>query len=95
MSNKSLKDEIESTLGPARWSELGREIAKDSIIIVSSKLDLVDMAMLVARDDADQIKELIKNGSLVKPSEEIVKDWGEEDPELTCVIVKPFILVQK
>ena len=95
MTEENLRNEIESCLGPSKWSELARELAKDTIIIVAPEHDLVEVGLSIAKDDSETIKDLMKTGGISKPSEEILKTWGEENPELTCTIVKPFILVQK
>ena len=62
---------------------------------MAEKLDLVEAATAVARDDSEIIKEWISTGLLNKPSAEQVTAWEKQmDKPFRMLIVQPYILVQ-
>ena len=95
MTDEQLKERIEATLGPCKWSELKVPLLKDEILIISSELDLLDTCLIIVKDSAEEIEELIEKEQIRKPSIELINSWQKEDPELLCAIVKPFIVVQR
>lgn len=90
-----LRAELEKSLGPAEWSLIRKQMAKDTVIVVSPALELIEVALAVAKNDEDRVKEWIGSGAVTKPDLDMLSSW-EKTPERTflCVVVHPFVLIQ-
>jgi len=78
-----------------RWNELQRFFAAGSVIAVSDRLDLIDVAVGIARDDKAAVAAWMANQQLGQVSDRQALAWLERDAELWTVVVKPWILVQE
>lgn len=77
------------------WSELLRHFATGTVLAVEPGLDLVEVALHMAEDHADEITTLLAKNQLAKVSDEQAKTWLDQDCQLWTVVVKPWILVQQ
>ena len=91
---QDLRSKLEAEIGPADWKVIRPHFLRGAIIIVSTELDLIDVAVKVAKDDTDSIKIWIEEGKLTKPFPEDAKMWEDEKKELAALVVEPFVLVQ-
>jgi hypothetical protein len=64
------------------------------VLAIAPDLDLVEIALHMANDNAAEIQSLLSTGRLYKVSDEQAKVWLENELELWTVVVKPWILVQ-
>ncbi|MBC3877387.1 DUF2288 domain-containing protein [Undibacterium sp. FT79W] len=76
------------------WSELLKHFASGNVLAIAPDLDLVEIALHMANDNAAEIQSLLSTGRLYKVSDEQAKVWLENELELWTVVVKPWILVQ-
>ena len=92
----SLRAELEKSLGPAEWSLIRKQMVKDTIIVVASTLELIEVALAVAQNEENRVKAWIESGEITKPDLEMLSIW-EKTPDRTflCVVVHPFVLIQK
>ncbi|MDP2786311.1 MAG: DUF2288 domain-containing protein [Sulfurimicrobium sp.] len=79
---------------PIAWKELLRFFAGGLVIAVTPQLDLVEVALQMSQDNKMQMEQWMSEGKIVKVSDELAKEWLEEDVLLWTVVVKPWILVQ-
>jgi hypothetical protein len=95
MANEALRKELESTLGPVKWEDLRKHMARDVIILVSEQLHILDAAVKVAENDQYQVAAWIADGILTKPNAQQLALW-ETNLELPflSIVVQPFILIQ-
>ena len=77
------------------WRELQRHFASGHIIAIADGLDVVNVAVMVARDDAQSIGLLLKDGQIGKATDQQAQTWYEADASLWTVVVRPWILVQE
>jgi hypothetical protein len=77
------------------WKELLRFFAAGTVIAVDEALDLVEVAVEIANDNAAQIKQWMSQEKIGKVSDEQAKTWLETDATLWAVVVRPWILVQQ
>ncbi len=77
------------------WKELLRFFAGGTVIAVSPELDLVDVALRIANDDAQTIAQWMAGNQVGKVSDAQASAWLEADATLWAVVVKPWILVQE
>ncbi|MDB5823766.1 MAG: hypothetical protein JWR21_2470 [Herminiimonas sp.] len=76
------------------WSELQRWFASGNMIAVGSSLDLVEVAVRIARDDTALIQQWMVEGLLAKVSDAQAEAWLAADAMPWTVVVRPWILVQ-
>lgn len=77
------------------WKEMQRFFAAGTVIVVDDALDLVDVAVQVARDNTAAVQQWMASGQLGQVSDAQAQSWLEADAALWTVVVKPWILVQQ
>lgn len=77
------------------WKDLLRFFASGSVIVVSSQLDLIEVALQIAGDNTAQVAQWMQSGSLSKVPDELARAWLENDEALWATVVKPWVLVQQ
>jgi hypothetical protein len=92
---KAIASELASQIDDATWTLLRQHLARDAIILVDRRLELLTVAVAVAEDDTAQVQAWITQGQLAKPTRAQLEAW-EKCPEtpFKCVIVQPYVLVQ-
>ncbi len=91
---QNLRSKLEAEIGPADWKVIRPHFLRGAIIIVSTELDLIDVAVKVAEDDTCTIQAWIEEGKLTKPFPEDAKRWEEDKEEPKALVVEPFVLIQ-
>lgn len=77
------------------WKELQRFFASGVAIAVSTKLDLVEVALQMHGDNKGQFENWLASGTLGKVTDAQALTWLTEDAELWAVVVSPWVLVQE
>ena len=78
------------------WKPLAPHAKRGGLILVDGALDLVDVAVAVATDDASRVQQWMQSASLTKPTSEQVDVWKEDaEDRFTVVIVQPYVLAQR
>lgn len=77
------------------WQELEKHFARGVLFKVEKGLDILDVAIVMARDDKDSLKQWIDKASVVAVEAADAKRWHETSATLWTVVVAPFILVQE
>ena len=78
------------------WKPLAPHAKRGGLILVDSRLDLVEVALAVARDDSALVKQWMEAQQLLKPTVDQIQSWQDETEErFTIVIVQPYVLVQR
>ena len=76
------------------WRPLRPHAERGALILVDSSLDLVDVALAVAQDDAPRVRKWMEARQLQNPTVEQVEAWADEREEkFTALIVQPYVLV--
>ncbi len=76
------------------WQDLQRFFAAGQVIYVSHELDLVEVALLLAKDDAKQIKQWMSAQHIGLVTDSQAQTWIEQEYVLWTLVVKPWVLVQ-
>ena len=76
------------------WKELQRFFASGAAVIVSPKLDLVEVAFQMHSDNKVQIETWLLTGEIAKVSDEQAAEWLAADQEVWAVVVSPWVLIQ-
>ena len=76
------------------WKDLQRFFAHGRAIVVSSELDLVDVADQFAKDNKVMVEQWMQENKVGKVTDRQALDWFETDTLVWAVVVKPWLLVQ-
>ena len=90
-----LLEKLHSETAQISWLELQRFFAQGVVMYVDSSLDLVEVAMLFAKDDSSKIEGLLECKKVCAPGNDQARGWFEREALLWSVVVAPFVLVQE
>lgn len=90
-----LRAKLNGETSRMQWKELQRFFAAGTVIAVSDRADLIEVAACIANDDKDAVAQWLADGSIAKVSDAQASAWLEADAALWTVVVKPWILVQQ
>lgn len=77
------------------WKELERFFAAGRIISVDDSVDMIQVATLMANDDAKAIADMLEKKQIERVTDGQAQIWSETDASLWAVVVRPWILVQQ
>ena len=80
--------------GRMTWEALARYFARGVVFHVDPALDLLDVALALAEDNADQVTAWRAAGQLDAPSDEHARAWQQSNTEFWAIVVAPFVIVQ-
>lgn len=89
-----LKAKLNQETARIAWPDLQRFFANGSALAVASDLDLLDVAVAMTQDQAEQIKGWLETNQLSPVSDQQAREWHEQNPPLWALVVKPWVLVQ-
>ncbi len=90
-----LRAKLNAETGKIHWPELERHFARGAVIRVTGDLDLVEVAVRMARDDRPAIERWLNEGKMDRASAEDARGWQQRDPLFWAVVVAPWVLVQE
>ena len=77
------------------WHELQRPFAQGRVIWAREGLDLIEIALLIACDDARTLESEMARGNIAQVADRQARHWLETHASLWAVVVKPWVLVQE
>ncbi|MGG6295439.1 DUF2288 domain-containing protein [Leptolyngbya sp. AN02str] len=90
-----LSAELAGTMGEAEWDWLMPHADRDALLLVSSKLDLLDVGVAIASDNVASVQSWIEQKLIGKPSPEQIKVWNSvPNKRFNALILQPYVLVQ-
>lgn len=90
----TLQEKLFSETARITWHELQRFFAQGVVLHVDESLDLIDVAVFMASDNANELQPLIEKGLVAAPTNDAARVWYEQNTELWSVVVAPYVLVQ-
>lgn len=93
--SRSITEEINKETGVLNWQELAKHFARGVVICVDAELDLVEVAHSMSIDNTDQMQNWLNKGVIHRASDEDAQEWNRNNPQFWCVVVAPWVLVQK
>ncbi len=87
--------EINQQTGVIDWQELTKHFARGVVVRVDAGLDLVKVAHSMSIDDKTQMLQWLDSGTIRRASDDDARQWTEDNPQFWCVVVAPWVLVQK
>lgn len=94
MTEQEHREKLAGEVLDAPWQELAPHFARDAMLLVAPEVDLLDVAVAMARDDVARMEDWLSSGSLVRPGADRAATWGEEPPRFQAVIVQPWVVAQ-
>ncbi len=89
------REHFEREVGQIGFDELQKHFAKGILIEVSGKLDIIEVALQIHADNANQIQHWLDNEQLVRAHDEHAKTWMANSTVFKAVTVAPWVLVQE
>ena len=71
-----------------------RHFAAGRVIHVADHVDLVEVAFVIARDDARALEGMMLGGSVGPVKDDTARTWYEDDAVVWAVVARPWVLVQ-
>jgi hypothetical protein len=89
-----VKTQLIKDLTPMDWETLIPHAKRDAVIVVDGALDLVEVGVAIAEDNAAFVQHWLSELLLHKPSLEELNDWNTEpEKQFNTLIVQPFVLI--
>lgn len=95
LTDEELRTHLHGETSKLPWSELEKHFARGVVFKVEKGIDIIDVAIVIARDDKDSLKKWIDDESVSGAEIEDAKRWHETSAVLWSVVVAPFVLVQE
>jgi hypothetical protein len=90
-----MRERLAAFLGDVYWSDLRAHAARDALIVVAEDLDMLDVGVAVATDDAARVEGWIQSRGISKPSAADLARWPAEPLAVfESLVVAPFVLIR-
>lgn len=91
-----LRVELEQALDEAEWNWLAPHAQRDSVIVVSPGMDLLDVGVAIATDNLPSVQRWIAEALIQKPTPAQLSDWNAHQAKrFYALIVQPYVLIQE
>ena len=94
-TDEELRAHLHGETAKLPWIELEKHFARGVVFKVAKGIDILDVALVIARDDKDVLKIWIDNKEVMAVETEDAQKWHDTSASLWSVVVAPFILVQE
>lgn len=94
-SEDILRAKLNAETGKLAWKELERHFARGVVIKVAGDLDLVDVALAMARDDKAAVEAWLARGHIARASAEDAQTWHAGQNQFWAVVAAPWVLIQE
>ncbi|MFB2936290.1 DUF2288 domain-containing protein [Aerosakkonemataceae cyanobacterium BLCC-F154] len=93
---QDLKAELTASLDEAEWQWLLPHLSRDSLIVVTPELNIVDVGVAIANNNVPLVQNWISQELIHKPSLNQMADWQNNlNKKFQALIVQPFVLIQE
>ena len=91
----SVSERLQQEMATISFQELQKLFARGVLIVVDRSLGLLDVALAMHEDDAQQIQQWLDMGMVNRAQDEQAQKWVDERAELMAVTVAPWVLIQE
>ena len=93
---ESFYDKLIKEQEEASWTMLEGHHGRDVVVVVSAKLNLARVGEAMANDNSAKMKEWMRDGLVMKPTDDQVETWkSEPQKKFLMNIVDPFVVIQE
>jgi len=89
------REELLQECAPIAYKEIEQFFARGMMVLVSNKVDIIEVALMVQADDSSQLDKFIKQGKVTRVHDEHAKKWIKNNPQLMAITAVPWLLVQE
>ena len=91
----NLKTRLSEDIADVKWQYLTPHIQRDAIILVTKRLNLIEVGVAIAQDDVNSVQQWISKALIHKPSPEQLTTWNSDSSiSFNTLILQPFVLIQ-
>lgn len=94
-SDEELRAHLHGETSKLPWVDLEKHFARGVIFKVAKGTDILDVAIVMSRDDKDTLEKWINDGKVSGAEIKDAKKWHESDASLWTVVIAPWVLVQE
>lgn len=91
---EELRQKLNQETGKISWEELQRHFARGIVLVVSDRLDLIEVAVKFTEDDTQQFEAWLAEKLVWRAQDEDAQRWHDAKTEFWSVVVAPWVLVQ-
>lgn len=95
MSDDELRAHLHGETSKLPWVDLEKHFARGVVFVVGQGTDILDVAIVMSRDDKDTLEKWINEKKVIGAEIENAKKWHESSASLWTVVVAPWVLVQE
>jgi len=92
---ENLRAKLNAETGRMGWNELARFFARGVVIRVAPGLDLVQVAVGIARDDKAALEGWMATGQVGRACTDDAQAWQDRQAVFWAVVTAPWVLVQE
>jgi hypothetical protein len=94
--SEELRKHLANEVHRVDWRPLSPHAKRGGLVLVDPRLDIVEVALAVAKDDSTRVQQWMQSQQLARPSDEQMESWRDETEErFTVIIVQPYVLAQR
>ena len=94
-TDEELRAHLHGETSKLPWKELEKFFARGILFKVAEGIDILDVAIVLTRDDKDTLQKWVDDGNVAAVKAEDAKKWNDASAILWAVVVAPFALVQE
>ena len=94
-SDEELRTHLHGETSKLPWVDLEKHFARGVVFKVEKGTDILDVAIIMSRDDKDSLEQLINDKKVQGAEIEDAKKWHETEASLWTIVIAPFVLVQE
>jgi hypothetical protein len=88
-------EQLQQECAPIFYKEIERFFAKGMLVLVSNRLNIIDVALVIQADDTSQLNKWIKAEKVIRVNDHHAIKWSEDQAQLLAVTAVPWLLVQE
>ncbi|MDH5369383.1 MAG: DUF2288 domain-containing protein [Gammaproteobacteria bacterium] len=94
-TDEELRAHLHGETSKLPWVDLEKHFARGVIFKVAKGTDILDVAIVMSRDDKDTLEKMINEKKVQGAEIEDAKKWHESSASLWTVVIAPWVLVQE
>jgi len=94
-TDEELRAHLHGETSKLPWVDLEKHFARGVVFKVAKGTDILDVAIVMSRDDKDTLEKMIDDKKVQGAEIEDAKKWHESSASLWTVVIAPWVLVQE
>lgn len=95
LSDDQLKERLNQETGKLEWKELAPHFARGAVIAVDARLDLIEVAGCMIKDNKEKLKSWMDEGLVKRSTDDDAREWTEKKSIFWAVVAAPWVIVQE